>query len=268
MNASPSLEEHIRLAEHHAEQYHKSIRAIHAVLLAGIGGPASGSARMERTGSSDGAPSPAMRAISFNDPGLRPVHPATFPSDSSLSPSSGVKRPRRLTNETLDPRRVSALALDKTHRPSSVFDQELEDDDAFSATGDDFLPLLPGPQLAQRVIEAHIPCVQKALSPCSFADGQFVDYLRHIDKKKRENTDAVTAALGEMWEKRSDMNNVNVFQDYAKRKEDLYVQGTYEVYDISREGLVIGAPERRANQDESGLDAMGLWDKIKVRDTV
>lgn len=273
--ASPqrSPEEVLRAVEYHHEQYLRSLRSVYGLPTA---------SRMERTGSNKSMPgSPPLPAVltshSSTTAGLshhqqeqpatpRPQHASSFGSDLA------VPRPRRLTNESHDPRQQqSPVVSGGLHHPllsgasganipRSLYDIETESDEESG-----FIPLLPpsqAPPPTSASSQPPIPSVQGGLSPASFDEQQLVDHVRAVD----EAAAGTVAALGDVWRKREELDAGKVFDSlaFASHADELWTSTSCEVYDVDRDGMTMPRHDVRGNSAEDIVDAAAVWMTIKV----
>ncbi|KAJ0114398.1 hypothetical protein J7T55_010787 [Diaporthe amygdali] len=256
-NQQRNIDELFRSLERSQEQYLKNLKALHEATISYRGHGASGSQRMERTGSNDRSPqSPNLRTTSTSgDTTPVPLSRATFASETaSLQLSPVDRRPRRLTNELADRRRFNNLA-------NEVFDGSgwESDDDSSSFTP---LPLLPhtvarSPSLP--VDSTLWPRVQKTLTQKSYTPSDLVSHLQSITDDK----EATLAVLGEVI-RQCEATTLFGGSDSDSLAAD-NVASTYEVYDIDKNGQATTMHDDRGTAEDEVLDPAVVWDTVKVR---
>ncbi|KAB5542394.1 hypothetical protein GE09DRAFT_240775 [Coniochaeta sp. 2T2.1] len=258
MSASRNVEELLRQAEQYHEQYMKTLQAVLEIRSPSPGAAQGLGVRMERAGSNDGAPSPMVKAISFEE--RLPTRAMTAGSDGSFSHGL-FRRPRRLTNEMGEAKRpgiqplAAAQAGSKASRPSSVFTQEVD----YSDEDVEFLQLTspnatqPQPHM---ILDDDEDSAEEYLSLPheSFTLEQLVSHLQGLD----EGNEVMAKALGDMWDHRGQLDTSNVIDE-----GDLDTHPTYEVYDIDHEGLAIPQHEKNDDTAEGGVEAATVWETLK-----
>ena len=175
------------------------------------------SSRMTRSGSNESTPSPLLKAVSFGSPG---------------------ERARRLTNES-----------PKTHPVS------MSDGLGLLFSGDehgDFLPLTPPSRTVSVKAEGFVPSVSRPLPRESFSEERLVAHVHSIDEN---NQDAVTA-LGDVWQRRDELNASNVLSSFESGEGSRFESATYQVYEVGRDGT----PEPKQIQAEQAYPTGGDGD--------
>jgi hypothetical protein len=155
--------------------------------------------RITRIGSNDVTASPLLKAVSFG-----PV------------PSNG-ERSRRPTNES--PRT----------QPVSVFDGLV----LSGEESGDFLPLTsPSRTASAKAPDSLAASVSKSLPRESFSEQGLVDHIRSVD----ESTQDTVTALGDVWQKRTELDASNILTTFESGEGSRYESATYEVYEVGRDG--------------------------------
>jgi hypothetical protein len=247
------MEDLLRQAEQYHEQYIKTLQAALELRSPSPAAPQAGlGVRMERAGSSDGAPaaSPMMKAISFEE--RLPSRAMSGGSEASF-PQGLFRRPRRLTNELNESKRPGILPYtgQKAPRPSSVFTQDMESD-----VDVEFLQLTsPNPQPQPHLIlddENDVSEEHMSLPHESFTLDQLVKHLQSLD----DSNGVMAKALGDMWDHRKELDVHNVVDE-----GDLDAHPTYEVYDVNHDGLAV--PVHEKIDDAEGAEAATVWETLK-----
>ena len=129
----------------------------------------------------------------------------------------------------------------------------------------DFLPLTPLSRTASvRTTETPVSSVLKPLYQESFTDAELVAHIRSIDEASQQHT---VTALGEVWQKRDELDASNVFTSFEMGEGSLYDSATYDIYEVGRDGVpkprqteqifLFGGDGDGDNQDSS------VWDVLK-----
>lgn len=212
---------------------------------------------MERIPSSDGAPSPLARPVTFGTDLPRAM---TLASDTTASTlSGGNPRGRRLTGELPDPARLLAHANGRGEAPRSVLEQESDSENDI-----EFLPLtspasgyLPRPHP-----EDAAPCVQELLPHEFFTEQDLVGHLRQLDESKV----ATATALDDLWDQRSELDPTNVINSLESYEDEPnpYTNATYEVFEVLKDGTAVRQHVKRDDSDDDILEAATVWGTIKV----
>jgi hypothetical protein len=206
------VEEILKSAEHHHEQYLKALRLLLEAQAT--------SSRMTRSGSNESHPSPLLKAVSFG------------------SAQSNGERPRRLTNESF-----------KTHPVS------MSDGLGLLFSGDEhgnFLPLTPPSRTASAKPEGFVPSISRPFPQESFSEGDLVDHIHSID----ENNQHAVTALGDVWQKRAELDASNVLGSFESGEGSRFESATYQVYEVAGNGT----PELMQIQAEQAYFAGGDGD--------
>lgn len=252
-----AVDELFRSLERSQEQYLKNLKAFHEAMHGVVRSPSvARSQRMERSGSNDKPPSsPVVRAVSLGDSSPLPVSRAVFASEASLSP--GNRRPRRLTNELADRRRLARLTTGEFDRAES----ESDDDIVRSAPLSLLNPSHTHGSSSTGELFVCGPWVQKLLAPKSYTKADLVYHIQQLS----EDNETTAAALGNVFAQRKDLDKSTVFTlgpDPLSADNGL---STYEVYDIMTDGLAVTRHDDRGSGEDEILDAKVVWGTIKVR---
>lgn len=212
------VEEHLKSAEHYHELYLKSLRLVYEAQAA--------SARLARVASVDVTASPLLRAAT------------SVPTRSTIEPS------RRSTTES------------PPLKPASVFDGLVLSAEELC----DFLPLTPSPsRAASAKIPGSstppppvVPTVLKPLPQQSFSEEDLVAHISSIDESRR---DTITA-LGEVWQKRNELDPSNILSTFDTGEGSRYESATYAVYEVGRDAT----PKPKQTLSQQGHHAGGDGD--------
>jgi len=239
MSHNRSFEEILQSAEHHHTQYVKQLRLLHDAAYP-----------TDRFNNSP-RPSPTLRAD-------------TFPGDPSPSLGHGAsfKQSQRLANES------GAGYADKIARPLSLSEGAAAD------SGDDveFLPLTsPIPiRYTESRVAVDETCRPQGVSGYLdkewFSEEQLAAHLNSLNDEDDGRPSPTAIALGsDLWQRQGAINTSTVSEIFVS--EDAYPSATYEVYEVSREGLfripydrsplIHDAPENNL------LNAPVMWDTIR-----
>ncbi|KUI56309.1 hypothetical protein VP1G_03748 [Cytospora mali] len=247
-----TVDELFHALERSQEQYLKNLKSLHEAMHGAARSPSiARSHRMERGGSNDKPPaSPILRP---GDSSPLPVSRATFSSDLSLSP--GDRRPRRLTNELADRRRLARL----TSGELDGIEWEIDDDVGKFAP----LPLLPASQTQSSSSTTGEPIcwprVQKILIPKSYKRPDLVRHLQQLP----DGNETTAAALGDVFARRKDLDTKTVFKPGPDPLNVDNESSTYEVYDINTEGLAVTRHDDKGSAEDEVLGADVVWGTIK-----
>lgn len=249
------MDELFHSLERSQEQYFKNLKALHEAMHRARSPSVARSHGMERSGSSDiPPPSPVVMAVSIGDASPLPVPRATFASDLSLSP--GDRRPRRLTNELADRKRLARLNI-------GDFDSvEWESDDDSSRLTP--LPLLPLSENQGSSSTGESIGYQRVQKGLEFRRYEASHLVRHLQQLPDDN-ETTAAALGNVFARRHILNDGTVFTPGPDPLSPDNVSSTYEVYDIDRDGLAVTRHDDRGIDEEDSLDAAVVWGTIRVR---
>lgn len=149
---NPRLDEFLRQADHHHEQYIKLLRLLHESQGAAV-------SRAPRPSNNDLTPSPLFKAVSF---GPGPCQ------------SNGTERARRLTNDS------------PKAKPASVFDGMESAEESC-----DFLPLTSPPRTTCARTDVFAHSVSRPLGKESFSEEDLVSHIRSIDEKHQDTATAL-----------------------------------------------------------------------------
>lgn len=283
MSSYKNVDEILRAAEFHHDQYIKHLRALHeasaknVVIPSSTAGPSSHTAaavKMERSGSSP-ASSPALRAITFANHVLSPP------------PAGTSKRPRRMTNDgSIDsgsgllltaqpgeghPVRPSSLSEQGARRssdappgirPSSVFEgtaTESENDP------EEFEPSMRGPTRTwtNRTFPPE-SLVTRPIKRETFSEYELERHLADLDGATTPET--TVKALGEIWAQRKELRAVDILDEFDITEEP-YKSSTYEVYEVEPDGTPVPQHTTHHHMIEDGEggieEASSVWDTLK-----
>lgn len=282
MSSYKNVDEILRAAEFHHDQYIKHLRALHeataknGAIPSSTAGPSSHAAavKMERSGSSP-ASSPALRAITFANHVLSPP------------PAGTLKRPRRMTNDdSIDsgsgllltaqpgeghPVRPMSLSEQGARRssdvppgirPSSVFEgtaTESENDP------EEFEPSIRGP--ARTWTNRTFPpesLVTRPIKRETFSEYELERHLAELDATATPET--TVKALGEIWAQRKELRAVDILDEFDITEEP-YKSSTYEVYEVEPDGTPVPQHTTHHHMIEDGEggieEASSVWDTLK-----
>ncbi len=167
--------------------------------------------RPARVGSTDVTASPLLRAA------------ASGPARSIGEPS------RRSTTES------------PPLKPASVFEGLV----LSAEESCDFLPLTPSPsRVASTPPPPVVSTVIKPLPQQSFSEEDLVTHIRSIDDSRQ---DTITA-LGEVWQKRHDLDASNVLTTFDTGEGSRYESAIYTVYEVGRDAT----PKPMQTQSQQG----------------
>lgn len=258
-NETKTMDELFHSLERSQEQYLGSLKALHEAMHGVATSPSiPRSQRVDMSASNDDPPpsSPAAaRAVSSGDSSPLPVSRAVFASDASLSPVD--RRPRCLTNELADRRRLARLTTGEFERA----EPEGDDDIARSAP----LPLLPlsqaqGSSSSTGEPLGSWPRVQKLLAPRSYSKSDLINHIQQLP----EDNETTAAALGNVFAQRMELDKSTVFTPGPDPLSGDNGLSTYEVYDIKTDGLAVTRHDDRGSGEDEVLDAKVVWRTIKV----
>lgn len=129
--------------------------------------------------------------------------------------SAPAERSRRLTNES-----------PKIH-PVSVFDDHVEEHA-------EFLPLTPSRATsAKSTNEVLISSVTKPICQESFKEE---DLIAHLYSISETNQDTITA-LGDVWQRRSDLDASNLLTSFETGDGSCYESATYDFYEVGKDSV-------------------------------
>jgi hypothetical protein len=202
-----NVDELVRAAEHHHEQYVRTLRSIQNVV---------GQHRRERADSRTTvaeAMTPPLRALSL----------ATF-----VSPES---RPRAYTLETAAERPSFCPSPRRTARSTISQESDFIPDEELA-----FIPLLdPSSSGGSRPVEEPVPVVadvtsraKKPLLKSSFTDDALMHHLRDT-----AFDGPMVTVLDEVVRRRPDIDFAVPFRDFASFERESYVSTTFEVYEVA-----------------------------------
>ena len=207
--------------------------------------------------------SPSSGAVGGGQsPGLLPRF--TLPASSAagaggsepIQPMS-LLRPRRYTNDQVDPRRLSTGIVVK-HVPASLYDDSSDDDNSSNGAApsqQNFMALLPLGVPGQKE-KAGGP-KQRHLPTESFTVDQLVKYLKTTDF-----SEGTQIALHSLYQTRDALDVGNIFEE---REDEEYVSATYEVYDVvGRDGTIEPRHHVLDPNSDQPLQISNVWDTIKV----
>ncbi|KID82436.1 GTPase-activator protein for Ras-like GTPase containing protein [Metarhizium guizhouense ARSEF 977] len=218
MASQLNVDELIRAAEHHHEQYLQTLRSIQNAV---------GQRTRERADSRatvTEAVTPPLRALS---------HPTFFSPETHTHNAHLLSRLQRTRTSTLETtaERPSFYPSPKPVARSTIsHDSEFIPDEELS-----FIPLLDAPSAGARPAEELAPPpaditsrTQKPLLPLSFSDDMLMQHLRETE------FDGPTATvLDEVVRRRPDMDLAVPFRDFAAFERESYVSTTFEVYEVT-----------------------------------
>jgi hypothetical protein len=274
MASSQELAELFRAMEHNLEELLKSNKAIQAVILSNqvVGPP-----RSRRPSSLDVDPSairsilnrastlhsdasPPLRAINFAEPVPKASASLTIASDILMSGTA--RRPRRLTNES-----DSLRPIDPVHRPISVSEMELDDDDEDGLSQRSRFIQLTSPTGVE-IVERNPIYVKAPLRQFSYEMEHLLDHLINIDQKLKDpkHKAALSVAFDELYSRRSGLTMQELHSYMTKDDHPLYQQGSYEIYNIGRNGKITDLARRPGESDDDAdeLSVANTWAKLSV----
>lgn len=208
MSTNRSVDEIIRTAEQHYDQYQRLMQEATAARSSGRANSPT-AVRMERTASSP------TRAITFSSDAVR---------DLSQAHPPGHQRIRRLTNDGSDPGQPGAFTLfDRRVRNASM------DDGASRADSDDVDDLALFPPTRATTMARPMPesYVTELLTSESFSDHAF---SRHLASCNKAPATTITA-LGEVWNDGEEIGESKIVERFEAFDDD-YTSAVYEVYEI------------------------------------
>ncbi|KAK4111581.1 hypothetical protein N656DRAFT_141307 [Canariomyces notabilis] len=171
------------------------------------------SVRATRLINNDVTASPLIKAVSFGQVSAQ---------------STGSLGARRLTNDS------------PTTQPSPVSDA------VEPAEEPPFLPLTPPIRSnSARTSETIVPSVQRPLLKETFSEEGLLIHLRSIGET---NHDTITA-LGEVWQKRDELDISSVFTGFETGEGSPYANATYEILEIGMDSI----PRHKQIQSDQGF---------------
>ncbi|KAK4100358.1 hypothetical protein N658DRAFT_507877, partial [Parathielavia hyrcaniae] len=227
------LEDILRTAEHHHEQYLKNLRLVLDVSATGT--------RTVRTGSNDVTASPLLKAVSFGP----------------TPPQSIGGRARWLTNESTKV------------KPASVYDGLFLPGEELG----EFSPLTPLSRTASAKAHAPdssgpVPSVSKLLPRVSFSEENLVAHIRNVNEASETSRGTVTA-LGDVWQRRDELEPSTVLGSFESGEGSRCESATYVVYEVGRDGIPQPMPIPSGPAAVAGVDGDGdngdasVWSVLK-----
>jgi hypothetical protein len=246
--------------EYYHEQYFKSLRLLNEATAGASVSPAM-SFPMERGGSSDGAPSPAIRPAPFSQDSMsnsRPRQRASSNGDMTSPQSPGLRRNRRVTSDSFEHGLFPSPMVDKRNRRFPMYDGISDDD----LDVEEFLPLTsPVYPVPSQPSETHSSNVTGRLSHELFTEPHLARHLAALD----ESRTATVAVLDDLWPKRGDFVTFPAASSAGSElgAEERYSSATYEVYNINADAIAVAQHVGNGDEDDETLDAKTVWETIK-----
>lgn len=244
---SQNLDELIKAAELHHEQYMRTLRSLQDAVAP---------RRRERSDSRATGPEP------FTPP-MRALSGPMFITDTQPSSLPMLRRARRSTLEGFE-------------RPNFSTEPPLLSSSPNSNNGvvvhDDFIPLLELPGTTLRATENAPAAPHLLLTPMHFDDSMLLRYLKEADFPGE-----MSHLLEDVLKRREEIDMAVPFQDFAAyEREDYHVTSTFEVYEVDRDGTATKLsedldlpPQIKYSGDvpyegpEGIVDAPTVWEAIK-----
>ncbi|KAK1831254.1 hypothetical protein QBC39DRAFT_372136 [Podospora conica] len=273
MSSYKNVDELLRAAESHHDQYIKHLRALHEALAKNIAIPSAiassqaAAVKMERSGSSP-ASSPALRAITFAPPAGTSKRPRRMTNDGPNDSSTGLLLAAQ--SAEAPPVRPSSLSDHGARwssdgpgiRPSSVFEGI-----AAGSENDpeEFDPSMRGPTRTWTI---------RMMPPESFVTRPikretFTEYEleRHLAELDSTNTPETTVeALGDVWTQRKELRALDILDEFDIT-DGPYKSSTYEVYEVQSDGTPVPQHTTHHHMIEDGVggieEASSVWDTLK-----
>jgi hypothetical protein len=98
----------------------------------------------------------------------------------------------------------------------------------------DFLPLTPPSDTAQAKGSGISTSSVLNPLPCeSFSENDLVTHIRSIE----ESTQATVMALGDVWQRRNELDASNIFSSFESGEASRYESATYDIYEVGKDGI-------------------------------